>query len=125
MRQILFDQAGEPRFYLTGAGVLYTVRDEPIGFVQDGIVADVGGRARALFDGHFLRDLNGDLLAFVKGARGDIDLPPTRPLHHKPSPQRALLHPFIESVERSPIPEPRWEWSTHDPETLLRQSDVV
>lgn len=122
MRRILFDRSGEPRFYLTGAGVLYTMRDEPVGFIQDEIVADVGGRARAHFDGSFLRDLGGNILAFVKGAKGDLDLPPTKPLHHKPSPQRALLRPF---VERPPAPEPRWDWSVHDPETLLRQSDVV
>ena len=118
MRRVIYDKRGAPRLYLTGAGVVYNLRDEPLGFVNDERVADVRGAPVAWFDGSFLWDVEGKLLGFVKGAppAPGFTLPTTQPLRVKPSPQRATLAPFL---LRSPRPSFVWAWSEGDAEGLF------
>ena len=118
MRRVLYDKHGAPRLYLTGAGVVYNLQNEPLGFVADERVADVKGAPVAWFDGSFMWDLEGKLVGFIKGATPELGfaLPKTQPLRVKPSPQRATLAPFL---LRSPRPPLTWAWSGEDPEGMF------
>lgn len=110
MRRVLYDRAGAPQLYLTGAGVLYTLQNEPVGFVQGEVVASAQGALLGWFDGAFLWDARGELLGFVKGATAPegVDLPKTQPLRVRPQPTPAPFHPLLVTLPKPPL---RWSWS--------------
>lgn len=109
MRRVLYDRAGEPRHYLTGAGVLFDLENAPVGTVQGVQVMNRNGEVVGWFDGAFAWDACG-VLAFVKGAapRGDLMLPKTAPLRVKLEPTPAPFHPLLRPAEPSPL---TWRWS--------------
>jgi hypothetical protein len=110
VRRVLYDRAGAPQLYLTGAGVLYTLRNEPVGFVQGELVTSPQGEPLGWFDGAFLWDVRGELLGFVKGASPPegLALPKTQPLRVRPQPTPAPFHPLLLSMPKPPL---RWRWS--------------
>lgn len=114
MRRVLFDASGWARYYLTGAGVLYTRGDRPVAVVVERQLLDPAGRHLGWFDGWFLRDEDGAVLAFVKGARAPagFTLPPPRRLDFEPAPVAAPFHPILAPRTE---PEPVWRWSERDP----------
>ena len=118
MRRIIYDKRGEPRLYVTGAGVVYGLENTVRGFVQNGQLADERGAVRGWFDGEFLWDLEGYLVGFVKGAKPpqSLDLPKTQPLRVKPQPTPALLAPFL---QMHPKPELHFEWSEREFEEMF------
>ncbi len=122
MRRVLYDRAGAPGLYLTSAGVLYTLLNEPVGFVQEEVVVSAKGAPLGWFDGAFLWDAAGELLAFVKGARAPeglepgFDLPETRPLRTRPQPVPAPVHPLLRVPPKPPL---RWVWSNRDLITIF------
>ncbi len=116
MRRILYDREGEARLYLTGAGVLYTLENRLLGFVAKEQVVDCFGKARAFFAEDLLWDLDGKLLAFVKGAKAELELPTTKPLKAKPQPGKATFVPFLYRVQK---PELSWTWSDKDVELVF------
>ncbi|WP_148221241.1 4-fold beta flower protein [Truepera radiovictrix] len=107
---MLYDRAGAPQLYLTGAGVLYTLSNEPVGFVHGELVASPRGEPLGWFDGAFLWDVRGELLGFVKGASAPAGfaLPTPQPLRVRPQPTPASLHPLLLSLPKPPL---RWCWS--------------
>ena len=121
MRRFLFNQAGDIEFYLTGAGVIYNVLNEPVGIVQRGMsqldaelepVTGINGELVAWFDDNFLWNYDGELLAFLKGAKPEVDfeLPETQKLAFAPQPKAA---PFKPLLTRAKPPERVWRWSVH------------
>ncbi len=106
----MFDRQGEMCAYLTGAGVLYTRRGEPLALVQDEQVLSANGQHLGWFDGAFLRDGDGLILAFVKGAKPEsgLTLPPCQPFRDKPQPQPLAFKPLLVPRER---PAFHWAWS--------------
>lgn len=123
MRRVLFDRFGSPRLYLTGAGVVFSLLNEPLGWVQEEGVMDSRGRAVAWFDGSFLWDCNGYLLGFVKGATPaeGFALPRTQPLTAPLTPQKAPLVPFRQHAQK---PEPIWTWAEADIEAPFRHLTI-
>lgn len=118
MRRVLYDRAGEPRHYLTGAGVLFDLENTPVGAVQETRLLDRDGRVVAWFDGAFARDASG-VLAFVKGAvpQGGLVLPKTAPLRARLAPTPAPLFPLLRPAEPPPL---TWVWSEHTLADALR-----
>lgn len=109
MRRVLFNRQGEPVFYLTEAGVLYDLTDAPIAVCQDAQLVSLEGRHLGWFDGAFLRDPQGFILAFVKGAQAPgLELPPTRPLKQRLQPRPLAYKPLLVRLEP---PEFRSAWS--------------
>jgi len=113
VRRVLYDRAGKPQLYATGAGVLYTLHNEPVGFVRDEQVVSAQGGTLGWFDGSFFWDASGKVLGFVKGAapQGGLALPRTEPLKLKPQPTPAPFHPLLTPKEK---PALRWEWSDQE-----------
>lgn len=119
MRRILFDRGGNPALYITGAGVVYTLANQPLGIVQDDRVVNLLGTVCAWFDGAFMWDTRGAVAGFVKGAKPatpEFVLPPTKPLRVKLEPTPGFLHPLLRPAQK---PAFRWEWSDEPLETLL------
>ena len=118
MRRVIYDKRGEPKLYVTGAGVVYGLDNQVRGFVQDERLADERGALRGWFDGGFLWDLEGYVVGFVKGAKPPqgLDLPKTQPLRVKPQPTPALLAPFL---QMQPKPELHLEWSEGELEEVF------
>ncbi len=126
MRRVLYDRVGAPGLYLTGAGVLYTLLNEPVGFVQEEVVVSAVGAPLGWFDGAFLWDAAGELLAFVKGARAPdglsgFVLPETSPLRTRPQPTPAPVHPLLRVPPKPPL---RWVWSSRDLITIFSARTV-
>ena len=118
MRRIIYDKHGEPKLYITGAGVVYGLENHVRGFVQNEQLADERGAVRGWFGGDFLWDLDGFLVGFVKGAKPpqSLELPKTQPLEVKPQPTPALLAPFL---QMQPKPELHFEWSEGELEEMF------
>ena len=118
MRRIIYDKHGEPRLYVTGAGVVYGLDNRVRGFVQNEQLADERGAVRGWFSGSFLWDIDGYLVGFVKGAKPpqSLTLPKTQPLSVKPQPTPALLAPFL---QMQPKPELYFEWSERELEEVF------
>ena len=118
MRRIIYDKHGEPRLYITGAGVVYGLENNVRGFVQNEQLADERGAVRGWFDGSFLWDIEGYLVGLMKGAKApqEVTLPKTQPLKIKPQPTPALLTPFL---QMRPKPELHYAWSARDVEELF------
>lgn len=110
MRRFLFDRHGEMRYYLTGAGVLYDRSSVPIGIVEREQVVSADAQHLGWFDGAFLRDAEGYVVAFVKGAKPQdgLALPPTEPFRVKLEPAPLAFRPLLVPRER---PEFHWAWS--------------
>ena len=110
MRRIIYDQHGEPKLYVTGAGVVYALDNQVRGFIQNEQLTDARGAVRGWFDGSFLWNSEGYLVGFVKGAKPlkGLALPKTQPLRVKPQPTPALLAPFL---QMRPKPKLRYEWA--------------
>lgn len=111
MRRVLYNRAGEPGHYLTGAGVVFDLQNAPVGTVQDVQVLNRNGEVVGWFDGAFAWDALG-VLAFVKGAvsQGGLALPKTAPLRARLEPTPAPFHPLLRSAEPPPL---LWRWSEH------------
>ena len=118
MRRIIYDKHGEPRLYVTGAGVVYSLDNQVRGFVQNERLADERGAVSGWFDGEFLWNLEGYLVGFVKGAKPpqSLDLPKTQPLRVKPQPTPALLAPFL---QMRPKPKLRYAWAEGELEEVF------
>lgn len=122
MRRILFDQEGNAVYYLTGAGVLFDAMNQAVGIVQREVgmliegklepVTGSTGEIVAWFDDSFLWTPEGELMAFIKGAKpeGDFKLPKTKKLVFMPKPQAA---PFKPLLARSKPPTKSWVWAVH------------
>jgi len=120
LRTIVFDKNGEASYYITGAGVLFDASNQAVGIVQrelgilieNALLPVVGtqGSIVAWFDDAFLWDLNGELLAFTKGAEtpDDFELPKTKKLMFKAEPQ---VTPFKPLLARANPPERKWRWA--------------
>ncbi len=65
--QVFYDATGEPRHYLTGAGVLFNLSNTPVGSRQGLGLVNWQGQVKAWFDGAFAWDAAG-VLAFAEGA---------------------------------------------------------
>lgn len=122
MRRVLYDRSGAPQLYVTGAGVLYTLDDQPRALLQEAQVLSLQGYALGWLQGGFLRDAEGRVVAFVKGARGALELPPTLPLRQRPQPTPAPFHPLARHA--TPPPE-RWVWSPLSVAAWLAQGAVA
>lgn len=121
MRRFLFDKQGIACYYLTGAGVLFDAKNQALGRVQrelgmvqvDALEPVVGstGKLVAWFDDAFLWSREGDLLAFVKGAKPQegFVLPKTQKLAFTPEPQ---VVPFRPLLSRWAAPERKWQWAS-------------
>ncbi len=121
MRRFLFDKEGNACYYLTSAGVLFDARNLAVGRVQrevgmvqaDAPVPVVGstGELLAWFDDAFLWSFEGELLAFVKGAKAQegLLLPKTRKLAFTPEPQAVPFRPLL---SRWIAPERKWQWAS-------------
>ena len=122
MRRVLYDRAGAPQHYLTGAGALFGLDNVPVGTVQGGQVLQ-NGQVVAWFDGAFVWDASG-VLAFVKGAapQGGLTLPKTAPLRAKLAPTVAPLHPLLVQLEPPPL---TWRWSERTLAEVLHASRFV
>lgn len=128
MRRILFDQQGNAAFYLTGAGVMFNILNQGVGIIQrelglaiDAQLEPVTGSSGAIiawFDDAFLWTTEGELIAFVKGAKPEADLllPKTKKLAFKPEPKTT---PFKPLLARAAPPERQWRWA--DGFALLNQ----
>jgi hypothetical protein len=122
VRQVLFDRHGEPVLYLTGAGVVYTVENEPVGCVVEGALVDYRGEVLGYLEGGFLWSCEGEVIAFVKGAvaRGGLKLPETKRLTRRLAPRPAPVFPMLRPHER---PELRWRWAERSLASLLGTDD--
>lgn len=116
--RLLFGADGEMRYYLIErpgplSGLLYARSDAPVGAVIEGQVVGADARHLGWFDGAFLRDTEGFVLAFAEGAeaQGGLALPPIKPFSGRPEPQPLALEPLL--LPR-PRPAPRWAWSRAD-----------
>ncbi len=121
MRRFLFNKQGDACYYLTGAGVLFDVMNQAVGRVQPEVgmvqadapapVVGSQGELVAWFDDAFLWSLEGDLLAFVKGAKAQegLLLPKTRKLAFVPEPQAVPFRPLL---SRWSAPERKWKWAS-------------
>ncbi len=121
MRRYIYGQQGDCRFYLTAAGVLYSRTNEPLAVLAGEHLLNQHGDTVAWFDGAFLRDVHGEVLGFVKGAKSPTDfaLPKPEKLNFRAAPVPALFHPLYVPAER---PTYRWHWAQG---TLLAGKDVV
>ena len=101
------------RYYLLEPDLLYARANEPLGAVVAGQVVGPGARHLGWFDGAFLRDPEGFILAFAAGAeaQGGLVLPPVKPFSGRPRPRPLALQPLL--LPR-PRPAPRWAWSQGD-----------
>lgn len=112
MRRFIFDKYGEFSYYLTGAGVLYDASNNAVAWLQEDGVVSPQGEFIGWFDGAFLRDGEGCLLGFVKGARvpeeAGLELPQTKLLNFKPEPKPAPFYPLLVTRDK---PEFTWQWS--------------
>ncbi len=123
MRRVLYDRAGVPQHYLTGAGVLFDLANVPLGALQEGQLVSLEGRVVAWFGDGFVWDASG-ILAFVKGATppGDLTLPKTAPLRARLAPTPAPLHPLLVRLEPPPM---RWVWSDGSLVEVLQTGQVA
>lgn len=123
MRRVLYDRAGAPQYYLTGAGVLFDLANVPQGALQERQLLSLEGRIVAWFANGFVWDASG-VLAFVKGAtpQGDLALPKTAPLQARLAPTLAPLHPLLVRLEPPPL---RWVWSDASLVEVLQTGQVA
>jgi hypothetical protein len=110
VRQILFDRHGDAAMYLTGAGVAYTVENEPVGRLQDGVLLGYQGDVLGYLEDGLLWNRAGEVVAFVKGAKaqGGLELPPTKKLTQRLTPRPAPFFPLLRPHAK---PELRWRWA--------------
>ena len=121
MRRFLFDKQGNACYYLTGAGVLFDAMNQVLGRVQREVgmvqadvlepVVGLQGQLVAWFDDAFLWSVEGELLAFVKGAKPQegFVLPKTQKLAFTPEPQAVPFRPLL---FRWAQPERKWQWAS-------------
>jgi hypothetical protein len=125
VRRILYDKAGLPQHYLTGAGVLYSLENRFVGALQGepGLLLNLEGYPVAWFAEGFVWDASG-VLAFVKGAvpQGDLALPRTVPLRAKLAPTPAPLRPLLVQMEPPPL---LWVWAERTLADVLTSKPVV
>ena len=119
MRRFIFDQDGEAAYYLTGAGVLYNVANQAVGWLQEDGLVSPEGEIVGWFDGQFLRDAEGYLVGFVKGAKeAGLELPRTKPLAFTPAPVPTPFYPLLVTRDK---PSFKQAWS----EKTLAQAPVT
>lgn len=101
--QLLYDAAGRPQHYLTGAGMLYDLLNMPVGSRQGQGFLNWQGQVVAWFGGAFAWDAAG-VLAFAEGTvpQEGLVLPRTASLQMQPQPTAASLRPLLRPAAASP-----------------------
>jgi hypothetical protein len=114
----LFDREGEPRWYVSAGGGVFDARNRAVGLLDGGQLLGLQGSHLGWFDGVFLRDREGAVLAFTEAARGrtTLELPACRAVRVRPRPLPLLARPLAAPRER---PDDVDRWSELDPETEL------
>lgn len=95
-----------------GDGNVYGLAGHPLAFLDDAEIYSFDGTHRGHFEEGFVRDHNGDVVAFVEGAQLGPLLPLLQPAPLAPVPLTAPLHPL---PELPPLPAlPSLGWSALD-----------
>lgn len=120
MRRVLFDKSGDPCLYLTGAGVLYTTDNQPVGRLEGEAVVSFAGTVVAWLIADFLCDAEGKPVAFVKGAKPQegLTLPRVKALGVRLEPRPAPFYPLLRPAGRPPL---TWQWSELAPHQLFEE----